>query len=319
MTQVWGLVDDRAGHTGQVLGVIAKLGQLYSLKNLHYTWLAELPNFLLGPHLWGVERSARSRIAAPWPNLAIGAGRRTLPVLRYIKRQSPSTVTVYLMRPDVTKGLDMIAVPAHDAASQAANLVITTGPLHAVTQETLVAARQTWAHQFAHLPKPLIALCLGGDTKHGRYSAADWSDIFKRAQRLVGDGSLLITSSRRTPKEALDLCHTLIQGPHVLHRWHQDKDNPYLGMLACADAVIVTGDSMSMCAEAAVTGRPVLIATVPRIQPEKYLRFHTSLYEQGLARSLDSNATIDWSPNAPLDDAGKVAYEIRARFPQALS
>ena len=319
MSRVWGLVDDRAGHTGQVLGVIAKLGQLYTLKNLEYNLLAELPSALLGASLLGVERSARNRIAPPWPSLVIAAGRRTIPVLRYIKKHSPSTHTVYLMKPDGFSGMDLIAAPKHDGLDYRANLVVTTGPLHAVTQETLVSARSTWQSQFSHLPKPWVALCLGGTTKHGRYSASEWTDILKRTQKLVGEGSLLITTSRRTPQEAVSLCETLVQGPHLLHRWHHDKDNPYLGILACADAVVVTGDSMSMCAEAAVTGKPVLIASVPRVQPQKYQRFHNSLFEQGLARALASDSSLDWAPNAPLDDAGKVAYEIRARFPQALS
>src|SRR5262249_36397001 len=51
-----------------------------------------------------------------------------------------------------------------------------------------------------------------------------------------------------------------IDVPYLFYRWRPgDPDNPYLGFLALADTVIVTGDSMSMIAEACSTGRPVHI------------------------------------------------------------
>ncbi len=317
MSNVWGLVDDAA--TGQVLGVIAKLGQPFTLKKLDYNALVNLPNFLRGTSLIGTDRSMSAPIAPPWPKLVIAAGRRTIPVLRFIKRKSPTTTTVYLMRPDIAQDIDLIAMPEHDLPLKRDNVLTTLAPLHAVTPEALEVAKRSWAGQFAHLPRPWVALVLGGDTRYGRYTATDWRDVLQQAQRLAGQGSLLITTSRRTPQEAIAFAGTLVQGPHLLHRFHTDKDSPYLGILGCADAIIVTGDSLSMVSETCASGKPVSIYTVPRVLPEKYTRFHAKLYAEGLARPLDANTTLDWTPKAALDDAGKVAYEIRARFPQALS
>lgn len=317
MSNIWGLVDDTV--QGQVLGVIAKLGQPYTLKRLEYNALACLPNALRGSTLIGVDRVGSAPIAPPWPRLVIAAGRRTIPVLRYIKRKSRSTVTVYLMRPDSLRGIDLAAVPAHDLPPKRDNILTTLAPLHAITPETLDAARKSWLGQFAHLPRPWVAVLMGGDTRHGRYTAADWRELLQQAQSLAGEGSVLIATSRRTPAEAIAICDALIQGPHLLHRFHTDKDNPYLGILACSDMIIVTGDSLSMCAEASVAGKPTFIYAVPRVTPEKYTRFHASLYEHGIARPFDINATTGWAPKTALDDAGRVAYEIRARFPQAMA
>ncbi|MEJ0010787.1 MAG: hypothetical protein WDN72_10155 [Alphaproteobacteria bacterium] len=44
MSTVWGIDDDISGHTGQALGVNAKLGVPYTLKKLEYNILAELPD-----------------------------------------------------------------------------------------------------------------------------------------------------------------------------------------------------------------------------------------------------------------------------------
>lgn len=316
---IWGLVDDRTGHTGQVLGVIAKLGVPYAVKRLEYNAFAKLPATLLGASMLHVNTQKSAPLAGPYPPLVIAAGRRTLPVLRYIKKQSPHTKTIYLMWPEVQKDLDLIVVPEHDHPPEAANVITTLAPLHAVTQETLVAARDAWAAKFAHLPRPYVGLCLGGSSKHGSFSAAEWREVLMRALALAGEGSLLVTTSRRTPKEALDLCKAILQKPHWLHEWAVGKDNPYLGILGLSDGIVVTGDSLSMSAEACVSGAPVFIYASEKATPEKHAALHEALYRRGLARPLNAMARLDWKPNAPLDDVGNVAAEIRQRFPEAFA
>ena len=316
MSAVWALVDDRAGHTGQVLGVLGKLGLPYQLKRLEYNMLGRLlPPALQGSSLMGLACGRSAPIVAPWPKLVIAAGRRTLPVLRHIKKVSPSTITVYLMWPGNSQGIDLIVAPEHDNPPAAPNVIRTLAPLHAVTSETLASAKQAWAAQFAHLPRPWVALCLGGNTKHGEFTANDWRTVISSAQQLAAHGSLLVTTSRRTPADAVKLVETLVTGPHLLHRWDIDKDNPYLGMLGSADSVVVTGDSLSMCAEACVTGRPVYVYAPEKIIPEKHKKLHAALYARNMARPLEDAARHDWTPTTGLDEAATVAREIRSRFP----
>jgi uncharacterized protein len=313
---VWGLVDDRAGHMGQVLGVIGKLGLPYLLKRLEYNWKIRLPSALIGASLTALAQERRSAITPPWPKLVVASGRRTLPVARYIKKHSPSTVVVYLMWPGTTKGLDLIAVPKHDRHHSGAQVMTTIAPLHAVTPETLAAAREAWLPQFRHLPRPWIAMSLGGTTKHGRFKPGDWRALVTAARSLAPTGTLMMTTSRRTPPDALEMIGPLLAGgSHLLHRWDSDKDNPYLGLLACADAVITTGDSLSMCAEACVSGKPVYIFAPPHAVSKKHQRLHQSLYERELARPFRDQMRLDWQPSSHLDDAGQVADAIRARFP----
>lgn len=314
MTGIWGLIDSRTGHTGQVLGVISQLGVPFMLKRLEYNAFAMLPSALLGASLLAVDLAASAPVTPPYPPLVIAAGRRTLPVLRYIKRRSPDTFTIYLMRAEVNRDIDLMVVPEHDHVVPAANIITSLAPLHAVTPSMLAAARAEWEPQFAHLPRPFITLCMGGNTSRGRYSAYQWRELIQRAALLAGHGSLLITTSRRTPKEAMDLCVPLLQMPHRLHRWNTDKDNPYLGMLACADGIIVTGDSLSMCAEACASGKPVFIYACGNVAPPKHALLHQTLYDRGLARPLNNSARLDWRPAGTLDDLGIVAAEIRRRF-----
>jgi hypothetical protein len=72
-------------------------------------------------------------------------------------------------------------------------------------------------------------------------------------------GSLLVTTSARTPAAATDALAAALEGPHQLFRWTPEAaaDNPYFGYLAVADQFIVTCESMSMLAEACSTRKPV--------------------------------------------------------------
>ena len=320
MSAVWGLVDDRTGHAAQVLGVISKLGLPYQPKRLEYNMLGRLlPPGMQRSSLLGLDHQRSAPISEPWPKLVIASGRRTLPALRAIKKASPSTVTVYLMWPGSTSGIDLIAAPEHDNPPTAPNVIRTLAPLHAVTSETLTAARQEWAPQFQHLPRPWVAVCLGGNTKSGEYSAKDWRTVITAAQELAGYGSLLVTTSRRTPADAVTQADSVISKPHLLHRWDVDKDNPYLGMLGAADSIVVTGDSLSMCAEACVTGKPVYIYAPHHILPRKHRKLHQTLYIRNMAKPLDQAHGMPWKPAMGLDEAAMVAREIRTRFPSILA
>jgi mitochondrial fission protein ELM1 len=317
---VWGLVDDRTGHTGQVLGVISKLGLPFILKRLEYNWKTALPSALLGASLATLHEKRSAPVGAPWPKLVIAAGRRTIPIARYIKKKSPQTVIVYLMWPGNAKAFDLIAVPTHDGVEASANIITTIAPLHAVTPETLAAAREAWLPRFTNLPRPWIAVTIGGNTKQGNYGAKDWRELVSRARALVPTGTLMITTSRRTPKEAIAIIEPLLAGSsYLLHRWDSDKDNPYLGLLGCSDAIVATGDSLSMCTEACVSAKPVFVFAPAHVIPKKHAKLHQSLYEQGLAKPLDTDASLDWKPALGLDDAGMVANAIKSRFPQISS
>ena len=63
-------------------------------------------------------------------------------------------------------------------------------------------------------------------------------------------------------------------------------DNPYLGLLGAADAVIVTADSASMCTEACATGRPVFLFRPAAGGSAKLARLHAALEAAGYLRPL---------------------------------
>jgi mitochondrial fission protein ELM1 len=85
-------------------------------------------------------------------------------------------------------------------------------------------------------------------------------------------------------------------------------------MLAHADRFVVTADSINMCGEPAVTGRPIHVFT-PSGGSAKFQRFHDALARHGATRPLRDEITAleEWS-YPPLYSAADIAREIAERW-----
>jgi mitochondrial fission protein ELM1 len=309
------LADDRPGNRSQCLGVAEALELPFAVKEIAYTALAATPNLLLGDSLLGVTAETREALRPPLPDLVIAAGRRTARISLALKRQAGHPLfAVQLMDPGGrNRKFDLIAIPKHDRRPVRANVVETVGAPHRVTAAVLARERAGWEPRCQGLPKPWIALLVGGSSGRRKFTAETAQALGSAASRLaaLAGGSLLISTSRRTGAAAADL-FAAIQVPHRGYRWGDGGDNPYLGFLAVADAIVVTGDSMSMCSEACAGSAPVYIFAPPGLASDKHTRLHQDLFALGLARPF-GEALDPWS-HPPWNPAATVAAEIRRRL-----
>ena len=314
---IWVLADNRAGNRSQCLGVAGQLGLAYEIKELDYGPLAALPNGLLGASFAGLTGESRSALSPPWPDLVIAAGRRTAPVARKIGRLGgDGCFLAQIMHPGAgAGGFGLIAQPRHDRGGGGANVIPITGAPHPLTAERLREEADRWRGRFDDLPKPWIALIVGGGTRRRDFSESMARELAALASKMAATagGSLLVTTSRRTGAAAGPLIDA-IDAPSRIYRWDRDgeDDNPYHGYLALADAVIVTGDSASMCSEACAGTGPVYIYAPPALTVAKHARLHDDLYEQGYARPLTGEYE-DWT-HPPLNSAQEIAAAIRQRL-----
>lgn len=316
---IWVLADDRAGNRAQCLGVADRLGD-YTTKEIRYTHLAALPNALRGASLLGVDSASRKTLTAPWPDVVITAGRRAAPVARWVKKQSKGkTKLVQLMWPDAAaQDFDCIVLPAHDKEHKdSSNILRVLGAPHRITPAVLQAAASQWRDRLGHIPpENRIAVLVGGSTKHGAFDEADFHRMGALTATLAtsAHGGLFITTSRRTGKEGEKILLEHVDGiPHHLHSWQTGGDNPYLGYLALADAIIVSADSIAMCSEACATHKPVFIYQPESLSP-KHKRFVNTLIATGYAYPLEEDFVQELRAplkHTPLDSAATVAEHIR--------
>jgi uncharacterized protein len=312
---IWVLADDRAGNRSQALGVASVLGESFETKDIAYGLMAGLPNAVLGASLLGLNAESRRKLTAPWPSLVIAAGRRTAPVALSIKAKSQGrTRLVHIMNPGVnTDRFDLISVPAHDPPLSGNNVITVTGAPHGLTSTVLEAARRRWLPKLEALPAPRIAVIAGGSTRRREFSATMASELGQHVSEMANaaGGSVMLTTSRRTGAAA-DALIDAINCPARIYRWGDDGDNPYTGFLACADAVVVTGDSVSMCSEACAVSAPVQIFAPPALVTDKHARCHQTLYNGGYATAF--NGVISDMPHKPLNAATEIATAIQQRF-----
>lgn len=317
---IWVLTDDRAGNVAQALGVAEALNRPFVTKEIRYTPLARLPNAVTGARLLGLTVESRMALLPPWPDVVISAGRRTAPVARWIKRigvtaHGKNVILTHLMNPGRTGAneFDLIAVPRHDCElpdGDAPNVKRTTGAAHRLTAARLASAADAWASRVSGIPRPFIALMVGGATHRKPFPTALVTALGRSVYAMAAKagGSVLLATSRRTGAKAEQALLAAIPEPRRSFLWSAGGDNPYFGYLALADAIVVTGDSVSMCSEACATPAPVYIYASEGMVAPKHARLHRNLYDLAMARPFDGTLA-DWR-HPPLNPAGDVARAI---------
>ncbi len=317
---IWVLADDRAGNNSQSLGVAEALGFETEIKQIRYTKWVKLPNCLRGALTIGIDQASAERLKPPFPDFAIAAGRRAAPVLRWLKKQSGGkTKIIQIMFAGNVgiKDFDLIVLPEHDGCKLIRpNILRVVGAPHRITPERLKSEREKWADAFKDLPVPKIALIVGGATKDKPFTPAMARDLAEKAvafSKAVGGRSFLVTTSRRTGAEQEKILRETLPDPKYFYGWGDTQnENPYFGFLACADYILVTGDSVSMCSEACAANAPVFIYAPQGSVGKKHALLHCQLYDGGYAQPLDGDANI--KEHKPLNAAQAVADEIKRRF-----
>ncbi|GAB4359044.1 MAG: hypothetical protein Kow0060_13420 [Methylohalobius crimeensis] len=265
LPRVWLLCGHKAGDNQQLLALADALAWPYTVKRLRYR-AYELLIGRWGATLAGIRRKKSDALDPPWPDLILTAGRRNEPVALWIRKQAAKagrTVRiVHLGRPWAPlRYFDLIVTTPQYQLPRLPNVYYTPFPLHRLTGEKLRSAAAGWRSKIP-VPGPYIALLVGGSSGPYVFDARAASELARQASALAREkgASLLVTGSARTSVEAMAALAERIDVPAEIHRWRpNDPDNPYLGYLALAKEVIVTGESMSMLAEACFTGKPVHI------------------------------------------------------------
>ena len=263
---VWLMMGHRAGDNSQVLALAEALGWDFEIKRFTYRRTELLSNLLLGPTLAGMVKGKSSTLEPPWPDLIITAGRRNEPICRWIQKQAAPHKDVQLVHCGRSwariERFDLIVTTPQYRLPVRPNVLHNATPLHRVTEARLSGAVDGWESRLERLPRPYVAVVIGGNSGPYTFDHAAAERLARQASRLANDlgGSLLVTTSARTPADKLLTFERHLDAPAEVFRWSKHaRDNPYFAFLALADSIIVTGDSMSMLTEACATRKPVHI------------------------------------------------------------
>jgi mitochondrial fission protein ELM1 len=318
----WVLTDGKQGMESQCVGLARRLGLEPVVKRvrLRVPWRQLSPWPLAVFCRWAIS-STRDQLDGVLPDLLIATGRRSVAASFAVRDMSGGrTFRVQIQDPGVAPSkFDLVVVPRHDRL-RGDNVMVTLGALHNVTPPVLHQAALRFGERFATLPHPRIAVLVGGSNGAYRLTPAATERLARQLIQAATNsgGSLLVTASRRTGLENTAILRGMLSNIRG-EVWDGGGDNPYLGYLAHADAIVVTSDSINMATEAWATGKPVHIFALEG-GSAKFRRFHQTAQAAGITRPFDGTLP-DWSYQAP-DDTGLVADEIRrlvslkSRLPQ---
>ena len=315
--RAWLISDGIAGNERQVRALASAMGLATSERriDLRAPWRWFAPRLVHGAHL-AVSSAQENALAPPWPEFAIGCGRRSALVTRALRAWSGGTTfTVQILDPRIDPTLfDAVIAPQHDRLT-GANVIQTVGALNPVDDEWLAHAAAEFS-TLRQLPQPRTALLVGGPSRELDLGAAWLEGMVALLQDLLAreGGSLMITPSRRTPAAWTARLHGAFDNGCV-HFWGGAHDgvNPYAGYLAHADRIVVTPDSVNMLSEACATGKPVLSCLPPQAQG-KIASFHVTLRAQGRLHDLGDATISTLPPIPPLRETAAVAAEVWQRY-----
>jgi uncharacterized protein len=318
----WIIIDDKIGNANQAKALAESMKINYTVKTLKYNFLGCLPNWLKFDSLLGVNLELSDDISEPYPDLIISCGRKTAAVSSYIKKMNPETFIVHLMHPDLPfENFDLIALPLHDLTEKHAgttNISYTIGAPSYIDNLNLEKAGAKLKKDLPKLKAPFVSLIIGGKTKAGNYTSRELEKLIEKASSLTKDinGSLLISTSRRTDKGISKQLQEKILSPYYLYDWHEEKaqNNPYHGFLALSDYIIATGDSVSTCSEALSTGKPVYIYRKNNLLYKKHIKFLDYLLKLNYTRDLEEASKLEkWSYD-PLQEAERLGKTIKEKL-----
>ena len=306
----WVLTDGKAGDEQPCIGVVEAIGVGPEIRRVAprppFSWL--MP--------WGPidPRDAPGRpgspIAPPFPDLVIATGRRAIPYVRAVKAASGGhTFTVILKDPRTgPAAADLIWVPEHDGL-RGPNVIATPTSPHRISAGRLAEARRDPDPRLAALPGRRVAILAGGDSRHHRFTASDIERFAALVGQLAETGaSLMITPSRRTPARLRQALARLAAGGRGFF-WDGSGDNPYLAILALAEAIVVTADSANMVGEAAATGVPVFVFEPSGGHP-KLRAFIAGLERHGAVKPFAGR--LEDATYQPLDSTPRIAEAVLA-------
>lgn len=307
----WIVTEGHVGMDNQCIGLAEAAGLAYRM----------LPMRVPGSLRWLPSRwwprplalGADGPYGPPWPQVLIGCGRCSVPVLLAVRRASGDrTFTVFVQDPHTApERFDLVVVPHHDR-TRGPNVVVTRGATHRVTAEVLQGAAARFRARLAHLPSPRVAVLIGGSNRRQVVSPQVVATLTERLRGLCTQhgAGLMVTPSRRTGAANEAALRAGLAGL-AAEVWDGSGENPYFGYLGLADAVVVTADSVSMVSEACSTGKPVYVYELEGASG-RLRRFHEQLRAQGVTRPF-TGALERWC-YAPLDDTQRAARELRERL-----
>jgi len=266
--RTWVILGDKGGDNGQVETILKALDWPVAHKYVHMKpqWVLGKPRYR--PSLQHLDSARSDTLVPPWPDLIITVGRRPSMAALWVREQSGGHSRIVLVGKPSGHMADfaLIIASGENQMPPLPNVLCTALPFMRLDPARVTAEAARWEARLAPLPRPLIAILVGGETNPfvmDRGVARRLVDTARWVRDSLG-GTPYLTTSRRTTPEVVELLQQELPEGAELFTWSAEAaDNPYRALLGSADGFIVTGDSISMMVEVAQMRKPLAIFPLP--------------------------------------------------------
>jgi len=312
MTKLKGILLTQGMH-----GMISQVEGLAKALDIDFTHhKVELNHFwkLIPPNLSPISQSVFKKINHDDFDVIISCGRKSvIPSIHLKNTANKKVFNIHIQDPKVNLNhFDFIVAPEHDAI-EGKNVINTKGAIHYLTENEISENKDYLSSFIKKDERKIWALIMGGPTKYYDYSTKNMKHIFTALYKLLKKHNfqLVVIPSMRTPINTIHYAREFFGENHTVI---EDVDKKaYLSALAIAENIVVTCDSSSMISEAALTGKPIYIASIlPKKNDKRFQRFRNLFRELNIIRNLGEEVEI-WSYEK-LDETNRVANIIKQKI-----
>lgn len=272
--RIWVLLSQKPGDNNQCIALADAIGLPYAIKRLdwpaHRTEEKTLSGELLADTVEAANRRQRVGLAEPWPHAIICCGRRTERFALWIRAQGESKIFKIGRASRPLRSYDLLIATPQFPVPPGHNVVKLGLPptLGTAGNASVLPNKASHDAALASFPKPWFAILLGGEVKQFRPATRALKAAACKIQEAadLSGGSVVISTSRRTPPEMLSAVLGGLTRPPYVYSWSAERaaENPYATLLGNAAAVVITADSISMTMDALAFGTPTFVLELPK-------------------------------------------------------
>jgi mitochondrial fission protein ELM1 len=313
---VWVLNDGRVGHWRQASALAAYLPAAAREVGFHLKtpWRLFAPRSL--PLGLAMHPCLRTGLDGEAPAAIISCGRQSALVARWLQHQlGPDTRTVQILncglRPE---RFSWVIAPLHDDL-RGHNVIHSVGSLNPV-DETWLGRATGDPGKYQQTRRPRVTVLLGGPSKHFDFTRSWFSRRLAELSAWTArrQGSLVLVASPRTPEWVAEAIKVNDSG--ASQRWVPWCEQPgtasdlrYAAVVAQADCLVVTADSVNLVSEACASGKPVFLMGWRQVRG-RVERFCAHMMDQGYVLALDKFDSTAAPATVCLRETKKIASQL---------
>lgn len=275
-----------------------------------------------------LEKTSYETLMHTYCDFVVSCGSAVAPVNVFMSKEN-NAKNVIIMKPNMIglRQFSLAVIPAHDRPPKRGNVVITTLAPSLIDRDTL-REKGAKLKGLIHLEKKVaVGVLIGGDNPEFRMTRDAAGKVISGLVEFckAHDAELLVTTSRRTPKEVESLFKERFTNNKICRLLvianERNMEGAVAGILDLSNIVTVSGESVSMVSESIHSGKKVVVFDLEKKKKAvtKYDRVLADLEGQGyISRAIpaDLGAKLEkaWKATSParsVDDREKTFEAVR--------